>query len=317
MKKEIVGVILAAGRGTRMFPFNSHWPKPLLPILGKPLLQHQIEMFKSVGIRRVYIVIGHLGYEIVRALGNGSTLDVTIEYIEQTETLGIAHAVGRLESQVQQPFLLCLGDIFFITDRLQSMVQEIQKNETKAVLASKFEPKIEMIRRNFAILTSEGNQVKRVIEKPRYIQNQLKGCGIYLFCPEVFDAIRRTPRTAMRDEYEITESIQIMIDDGHRVVHSEIIEDDLNLTLPQDLLNINLSELRRRNLQNYFCEPASRPTEGVSQCVVGRNVVIEPGAHLQSCLIFDGCVIPSRTDQANTIFTPERVIPCGTLEDEG
>jgi hypothetical protein len=56
-------------------------------------------MMKSVGIRQVFIVIGYLGYEIVRALGNGSEFGIQIEYIEQTETLGIAHAVGRLEGK--------------------------------------------------------------------------------------------------------------------------------------------------------------------------------------------------------------------------
>ena len=54
-----------------------------------------------------------------------------------------------------------------------------------------------------------------MIEKPRYVDSQLKGCGLYVFDPHIFDAIRRTPRTAMRDEYEITDSIQILINDGY------------------------------------------------------------------------------------------------------
>lgn len=314
--KETLGVILAAGRGTRIFPFNSNLPKPLLPVLGKSLLQHQIEMMRSAGIRRIYIVIGYLGYEIVRALGSGASLGVTIEYIEQTETLGIAHAVGRLEPHVQQPFLLCLGDIFFVTERLPLMLKQLEQENAKAVLASKFESRPDMIRRNFAILTSSGNEVKRVIEKPRYIQEQLKGCGIYLFTPEVFDAIRRTPRTAMRDEYEITEAIQIMINDGHRVVHAEIIDEDLNVTVPQDLLNINLAELKRRNLTNFFSEPQITDVPGLSQCVVGRNVTFGQGMNLHSCVIFDDCTIPPRAEVSKSIFTPERVIPCGIIEEE-
>src|SRR5205809_5404581 len=122
MKSEFVGVILAAGRGTRMFPFTTRWPKPILPIMGKPLLQHQIEMMKSAGIQNIFVVIGHLGYEVVRSLGSGSQWGVNIEYIEQTETLGIAHAIGRLEGRIQQPFLLFLGDIFFVTNELRVML---------------------------------------------------------------------------------------------------------------------------------------------------------------------------------------------------
>src|SRR3990172_10744975 len=110
-----------------MFPFTTRWPKPILPIMGKPILQHQIEMMKAVGIDRIFVVIGYLGYEIVRTLGTLPDMGVKIEYLEQTETLGIAHAVGRLEGYVQKPFLLCLGDIFFVTGKLRSMFDQFGK----------------------------------------------------------------------------------------------------------------------------------------------------------------------------------------------
>lgn len=309
---EFVGVVLAAGRGTRMFPFTTRWPKPILPILGKPLLQHQIEMMSSVGIQRIFVVIGYLGYEVVRTLGNGSDLGVEIEYVEQTETLGIAHAVGRLENRLQKPFLLCLGDIYFITRKLASMLESFGKENTKAVLASRVEERPEMIRRNFAIIAGKEGVVQRVIEKPRYIQNKLKGCGIYLFGLEIFDAIRRTPRTAMRDEYEITESIQMMINDGHKVVHSEIIEEDLNLTVPEDLLLMNLLELKRRGLQNYFVEQelSSSKIQGISSCVVGKNVRMDQPISLENCIIFDDAVIPSGSRLSNAIVTPDSIIQC-------
>ncbi len=268
-------------------------------------------MMRAVGIERIFVVIGYLGYEVVRTLGNGANLGVDIEYLEQTETLGIAHAVGRLEGRIQRPFLLCLGDIFFVSGNLQSMLTAFGRDNTKAVLASKIEEAPEMIRRNFAIVLGEGGEVRKVIEKPRYIQNKLKGCGIYLFGLEIFDAIRRTPRTAMRDEYEITESIQIMINDGHRVVHSEIIEEDLNLTYPEDLLNINLMELRRSKLSNYFADSsaASNP-DGLAQCVVGKRVTIEKSVSLQKCILFDDVTIPAGTDLSNAIITPDGVIQC-------
>jgi len=308
--QKFEGVILAAGRGTRMLPFTTRWPKPILPILGKPLLQHQIEMMKSVGIQKISIVIGHLGYEIVRAVGNGSMYGVEITYIEQTETLGIAHAVGRLESRIQNPFLLCLGDIFFRTGDLDSMIDSFGEKETKAVLASKLEENPEMIQRNFAIiLGKDGQQVTRVIEKPRYVQNKLKGCGVYLFGLEIFDAIRRTPRTAMRDEYEITESIQILIQDGHRVVNAQIINEDLNLTVPEDLLNINLLELRRQGLRNFFAQGSPRSAK-LKDCVVGARVSFGSGLTLENCVVFDDVKLPKNANLRNAIVTPEAIIQC-------
>jgi len=307
-----VGVILAAGKGTRMFPFTTRWPKPILPIMGKPLLQHQIEMMKSVGIQKIFIVIGYLGYEVVRALGNGADFGVEIEYIEQNETLGIAHAVGRLEGRVQKPFLLCLGDIFFVSGRLQTMFDSFSRDNTRAVLASKMEEDPDMILRNFAIIVGEDDRVVRVIEKPRYIQNKLKGCGVYLFGLEIFDAIRRTPRTAMRDEYEITESIQILIDDGHRVVHANIIEEDLNLTVPEDLLKVNMLELQKKGLTNYFVDTQldERSLPGVSRCVIGIRVTMEPPLSLQRCIVFNDVTIPRQSDLNDAIITPDGIIQC-------
>ena len=87
-----------------------------------------------------------------------------------------------------------------------------------------------------------------MIEKPRYVNSQLKGCGLYVFDPHIFDAIRRTPRTAMRDEYEITDSIQILINDGYVTHHHPIAERDLNLTKPADpsALRRLLADLGRR-----------------------------------------------------------------------
>lgn len=311
---RLVGVILAAGKGSRMLPVTARWPKAVLPILAKPLVHHQIELLRGVGVRKVFVVVGHLGAEVTRALGHRYD-DVEVEYVEQTETLGIAHALGQLEGRVQQPFILCLGDIYFVSSRLRAMIDLYGHQGTVGVLASKVEARPEMIRRNFAILADDEGRVHRVIEKPRSVQNKLKGCGIYLFGPEVFDAIRRTPRTAMRDEYEITDTIQIMIDDGHRVVHADVIDEDLNLTVPEDLLSINAWELDRRGLAHHF-EGAAPDLAGrsLSRVVVGRGASLGADVDLRDCVIFDGSVVPDGARLARAIITPEGVLQCHPAE---
>ena len=311
---SFVGVILAAGKGARMLPVTARWPKAVLPIMGKTLAHHQIELLRAAGVRKVFVVVGHLSAEVVRTLGDRCG-DVEIEYVEQVETLGIAHALGQLEGRVQQPFVLCLGDIYFVSSRLRVMMDLYGRDGTVGVLASKVEERPEMIRRNFAILADEEGRVHRVIEKPRSVHNKLKGCGIYLFGPEVFDAIRRTPRTAMRDEYEITDTIQIMIDDEHRVVHADVIDEDLNLTVPEDLLSINAWELKRRGLASYF---ASAPI-GLDGChldrvVGGAGVSLGAGASLRNCVIFDGCRVPAGARLTNAIVTPDGVFQCHPAE---
>lgn len=305
---SVLGVILAAGRGTRIAPFSERYPKPILPVLGKPLLEHQIESLREVGIRRVIVVIGHLGFEIVRTLGDGTRLGVKITYVEQESPLGIAHAVSRLEPLVDSPFLLLLGDIFFVHRGLGRMLELIGEGGVEGVLAVKEEPSVEAIQRNFVVLENEEGFVRRVIEKPRHPQTHLKGCGLYLFDPAFFDAIRRTPRTAMRDEYEITDSIQIFVDDGHRVKAARVIEDDLNLSYPADLLEINLRLLGNRV---HLGEGVSLPPGcEIERSVILDGVVVEEPIAIRDSLIFAGTRVAGSSDVVRKILTPGLAIDC-------
>jgi len=312
-----MGVILAAGKGTRMRPFSEHWPKPILPVLGKPLMAYQLEMMAGLGIRRVVVVIGHLGHEVVKALGDGSAWGVQITYVEQEEVLGIAHAVSRLENHVDRPFFLFLGDIFFATENLASMVERFRSDRNVAgVLACRREPNLEAIKRNFVVLTGPDGFVHRVIEKPRHPRTDLKGCGIYLFDLAFFDAVRRTPRTAMRNEYEITDSIQIFLDDGYKVEAAEVVKADMNVSYPQDLLELNLRLLAQSGQPNHLAGDV-RQGRGATlrNCVVMAGAEIGDGAQLQECLLFPGARVPAGKVRTRSIFTADAEIRCAP--DEG
>lgn len=308
---SFVGVILAAGKGTRMKPFSSRWPKPVLPVLGEALARHQVAMMRAVGVTRVFVVVGHLGREVERALGDGADLGVSITYVEQRETLGIAHALGHLERRLAEPFLLFLGDIYFVSSRLGAMLERYERGDVRGVLASKIEARPEMIQRNFAIVADHDARVTRVIEKPCIAPSTRKGCGLYLFGPEMFGAIRRTPRSAMRDEYELTDAIQIMIDDGHRVVYADVIDDDLNLTVPDDLLDLNLRELDRRGLAQLGAPEGS----SVTRSVLGPHVHLGAGTSLHECVVFEGVDVPPGQHLTRAIVTPDGVVQCATLRE--
>jgi dTDP-glucose pyrophosphorylase len=305
---SLLGVILAAGKGARLQPFSERYPKPILPILGRPLLEYQIECLREVGVRRVIIVVGHLGFEIVRVLGDGHHLGVEIEFVDQERTLGIAHAVSKLEPLVDRPFMLFLGDIFFVHDDLESMVAMLGRDGVRGVLAVKDEPSIEAVRRNFVVLEDGDGFVKRVIEKPQYPPSRLKGCGLYLFDPAFFDAARRTPRTAMRDEYELTDAIQIFVDDGHRVRAARVIRDDLNLSYPSDLLDINLKLLGNRSLigKDVRLPPGCR----VEHSVILDGATVTHPIEIRDTLVFPGVTVTGTSDVRRAIVTAEGVIEC-------
>ena len=309
-ENHIMGVILAGGKGSRMYPFSVHHPKCTLPICNKPLMEYQIGMMKDVGIRDIVIVIGHYGFDVVRVMGTGERFGVNIRYVDQGETLGIAHALGKLESLIDRPFLLFLGDIFFITDSLSPMVEEFGKDDTNGVLATKTETDVNAIKRNFSVMMDESGLVKRVIEKPRHPVNNLKGCGLYLFDLHIFDAVRRTPRTASRVEYEITDSIQILIDDGFKVKSANIIHNDLNLTFPEDLLSINLTELKRSNQGVLVGKNTDVDAALIKDSVIGDNVSCVLNVKIKNSVVFSNSVINASEDVENTIITPDQRIYC-------
>ena len=314
-RNDICGVILAAGMGSRIHPLSLSIPKTMIPICNKPIMEYQIEDMIRLGIREIYIVVGHLKQHIMSYFGDGSKWGVRITYVEQKQMLGIAHAIGQLEKYITKPMMIFLGDIFIIPQHLEQMKQIFDKQKAAAVLAVKKEPVPEYIKRNFAVILSGKDKVKRVIEKPRYLTNNLKGCGIYLFDLAIFDAIRRTPRTAMRDEYEITNAIQILIEDGAPVRIANVVKWDMNVTVPYDLIRCNNMWLKLKN-KKFVVGDNCRLHKGVTlrNSVIGHNVTITHPVTVTDSVILAGSVVTGRSDIDSKIIAGKTVIPCESFK---
>jgi len=308
---ELVGVILSAGKGSRIDPFNAHFPKPLLPIGNRPIMGHHLELFRSLGVERCCVVVGHLMDRIINHFGRGGDAGLDIQYVEQDKILGIAHAVGRAEPHVDGPFILCLGDIFYLSSEMERMVARYRRGDVAAVLAVKEENDVAAVKRNFTVELDADGYVTRVVEKPREPANNLKGCGIYVFGPEIFDAIRRTPRTALRDEYEITNSIQILIDDGHKVAVESVIDWDLNVTFPGDLVDGNIAYLNHKDADNLI-DPSAHVAEGVtlSRCVIGAGARVTGSGKLRDTVVLANSVVEVNQDLHRALVSGDLISRC-------
>jgi glucose-1-phosphate thymidylyltransferase len=306
------GAILAAGHGSRMGPFGELFPKPVVPICNKPLVAYQLEHMRSLGIEDVLIVIGHLGERIQEVLGDGSDFGVKLQYVEQEERLGLAHAVGQLERHIDRPFMLMLGDIFFEVSDLGDMTRAFEKHQAGAVIAAKEETDPDAVRRNFSVVLDEGGAVRRVIEKPRHVPNLLKGCGLYLFDLTIFDAIRRTPRTALRDEYELTDSIQILIDLEQPVRAASVVEWDMNVTFIADLVHCCMHQLRKQGKPSCVGENCSLH-EGVElvDSVVGDRVTISQPIRLERCVVLSDTTLNHGGHYREMVFVRDAQLGAG------
>ena len=284
-----------------------------MPVCNRPLVEYQIEIMKNCGISEVYVVISDkTGSTIAETLGDGTRYGMEFRYVEQIEPLGTAHALGILEDLIDSPILVFLGDIYLIMDDLQPLVEEVMSRKVNAILLSKIEEDPTMIIRNFSIHEDGQGRVTKVVEKPRNPTNRLKGCGVYLFDQNVFDAVRRTPRTAMRNEYEITDSIQVMIDDGLVVSHRPVVSFDLNLTFPHELLMLNLLELKRCQTKNIIGKNARIPSgASLENVVVGEESIVKYPITIRDSVIFPGVEVDSKTVIEKTIIFKSDIIKCG------
>lgn len=109
-------VIMAGGKGTRIAEVNSEVPKPMIPIMGKPILEYEIECVKKQGFTDIILVVGYLGKAVQDYFGNGDKFGVHIEYVVEENPLGTAGALYLLKDKIQDDFLLLNGDIIFDVD---------------------------------------------------------------------------------------------------------------------------------------------------------------------------------------------------------
>lgn len=284
------GVILAAGRGTRLHPLSLAYPKPLRPICNKPIMQYQIEAMRAAGITDIGIVIGATGAPIRACFGDGSRLGVQISYVEDHAPAGIAASLACVEPWVHGPFMVFLGDIFLALDDLTPALAPLDNGAAGTIIVRR--DASAAVQRNFAVVTDERQRVITVIEKPKVPPTNLKGCGVYVFDQTIFEAIRRTPRSALRNEYELTDAIQTLIDFDKPVVAADVVRWDLNITFPEDLLLCNLRVLRERGISSLIGSGArfNREVQLISS-VVGDDALIDASVCLEECLVLPGARI--------------------------
>lgn len=306
---DFIGVILAAGSGRRLLPLTEDCPKPLLPICNKPIIQYQIDWFREVGIKKIVIVVGKFYDSFKEIVDCNTSENLSIELIKQEQQLGIAHAFYTAKNSVDRPVLLVLGDTFVFPNPFPSMISIFRENMPSGVLAAQIENNHETIKRNYAIIADKNRRVHKVIEKPAVVTTSLKGCGVYLFNQSFFDAVRRTPRTAMRNEYELTDSVQLFIEDGYRVEVWDGIKREINITTPKDFLNFNLEMLDYSRL-TYLIGPGTSIPKNVqiNRSVIGANVQIKECDKITNSVLFNNTYIINKKEINNMIIYNKKII---------
>jgi len=216
--EALKGLILSGGAGTRLRPITHTSAKQLVPVANKPVLFYGIEALVEAGVTEIGIIIApETGDEIRAAAGDGSQFGAEITYIVQDKPAGLAHAVLTAEDFIGgSPFVMYLGDNL-LADGLRGLVATFRESEPDALilLTPVSDPS------SYGVAELDGDQVVRLIEKPKDPPSNLALVGVYLFGPPIFEACHAL-EPSWRGEYEITEAIQALIEDGHKV-QSEVV----------------------------------------------------------------------------------------------
>lgn len=230
------GVILAGGTGSRLRPITHTGPKQLVPIANKPVLEYAVEDLVEAGIDDIGIILGHKGRdEIQDYFGDGSDWGVDITYIVQGEPLGLAHAVGCAKEFVSnEPFVVYLGDDL-MREGITDLVEDFNQEEYAAGIGLQ---EVDEPSRYGIVDVDDQGDVTELVEKPDNPPNNLALIGVYVFTPAIFDEIEALDKS-WRGEYEITDAIQGLLDDGHRI-QSHVVHGWWKDTgKPEDVLHAN------------------------------------------------------------------------------
>jgi len=224
-------VVLAAGKGTRMGALTEELPKPMLPVAGKPLLEHILDRLGQAGVKECGLITGYRHEAIEQHF---ATYPMKLAFIHQEVINGTAGAAKLAGSFVaDDPFLLTYGDIWSEPEDYRRVMQPIEDEpETEATLAVKY---VDDPFQGAAVYVEEGF-IRKIIEKPPKgtSTTHWNSAGIYCFRPRVFAEIDRVPLSS-RGEYELTSAIEQMIDGGRKLRAVEIKGAWRDIGRPEDL----------------------------------------------------------------------------------
>ena len=202
-------VVPVAGEGTRMRPLTSDRPKGLVEVAGKPLLEHVFDVLESV-VEECVVVVGYRGDQIRDQFG--SQYDgLSLRYVTQSERRGLAHALLQAEPHIDGDFVSLNGDNVLRASLGPLVNRHQQTDAAVTALVERVPPERAGKGAVFALDTD--GEIMDIVEKPTTPPSQLVPRGCQVFSPRIFEACRAVGRGAT-GEYELTDAIRQLIDDG-------------------------------------------------------------------------------------------------------
>lgn len=183
------GVIIAGGRGSRLRPLTNEMPKPMIPILDKPVMEYCIEHLKEHGITEIAVTVQYLSSKIIDYFGDGRQYGVNLTYFEERRPLGTAGSIKNAETFFDESFVVIYGDVISNFNLTKGIQFHCSKNSLVTIFMTTVQNPMDY----GIIRTNETGKVTRFLEKParpEIFTNQIN-TGIYIMEPEILHYIKK------------------------------------------------------------------------------------------------------------------------------
>jgi bifunctional UDP-N-acetylglucosamine pyrophosphorylase/glucosamine-1-phosphate N-acetyltransferase len=292
----IQAVILAAGKSTRTWPLTLTKPKPLLKVMNKEILKHNLDALQGL-VSEVIIIVGFMKEMIINEIGPKYG-KLSIQYREQKTQLGTGHALKSVEDLIKNKFLVLGGDDLFSREDIQACLKH-----KYAVLGCEVEDP-----GRFGVFVLSGKGVKNIIEKPRTYVSNIANTGLYVFDKNVFKfKLKKSPR----GEYEIIDYINELVKE-EKVVCEKVRGHWLSVGYPWDLIQVN--NVLVSEIKNEIKGKVEKNVVVKGKIHVGKGTVILPGTYIdgnvvigENCTIGPNCFLRGNTSIGNNCHIGQAV----------
>lgn len=296
------GVILAAGKGSRLNPITTNRSKAMVPILGKPIVERVMETLVQNGIHEFIMVISREDGEVGRYFREQSTLDIDLEFVVQPERLGMANALSYAAPHIRDAFILSACDNLTPVEHVAELLATHQAKGADATL-SLMEIDVSLAGRT-GVVELQNGYITHIVEKPapNELPSNIASLPLYVFSPKLLKCLPEV-KLSPRGEYELQDAIQMLIKREGNVT-GVLTQNRLQLTNAADLLALNRHYLttggdkpqlapQSVGQHTHLITPL-RIEEGTTigpGCVIGPRVYIERNCHIGADVLIKDAVI--------------------------
>jgi len=295
-------LILAGGKGTRLRPLTVYTPKPIVPVLNRPLLHYQLEILRRAGITDIILSLSYQPRKIEDVIGDGSELGVSLRFVTEPQPMGTAGAYKFAADDSRKTTIVFNGDILTDID-LATVIETHTRSKAEAtiVLAPVDDPS------KFGLVeTGKDGSVIRFLEKPSeesisQLETKNINAGLYVLEPSVLDRI--PPKENFSFEYNVFPSLIKDNAPFHAHVMSSAYWRDVGT--PESYLAANQDFLSGKI--GHFFDPDDSVSDvataaGIDRAsVIGEGCVIKPGAKITNSVLGPGVHVEEKTSIANSV----------------